>query len=121
MLFCLSVFGQQQKTVPMKAQLQKTEVQVLEETVSQLQAENQAMQKQLENLEKEVGLYREDVRVKEAAINEDQSHWLTLLSIVIGAIVMVLGVGVPLVLNRKKMPNKRQLLLKSKQRRQKRL
>lgn len=101
MLFCLNVFGQQQKTVPMTAQPQKTEIQALEETVLQLQAENRAMQKQLENLEKEVGLCREDVRAKEAAINEDQGHWLALLSIVIGAIVIVLGIGAPLLLNRK--------------------
>ena len=101
LLIGLSLYGQQQKTVPMTVQPQKTEVQVLEETVSQLQLENQTMQKQLESLEKEVGIYREDVRAKEAAINEDQGHWLTLLSIVIGAIVMILGVGVPLVLNRK--------------------
>ena len=54
MLFCLNVFGQQQKTVPMMVQPQKTEAQVLEETVLQLQAENQAMEKQLKNLEKEM-------------------------------------------------------------------
>lgn len=99
MLFCLNVFGQQQENISMTLQSQKTEVQALVETVSQLQAEKQTMQKQLENLEKEVDLYREDVRAKEAAINEDQGHWLTLLSIVIGAIVMILGVGVPLYLN----------------------
>lgn len=101
LLIGLSLYGQQQKTVSMTAQPQKTEVQVLEETVSQLQLENQTMQKQLENLEKEVGIYREDVRAKEAAINEDQGHWLTLLSIVIGAIVLILGVGVPWLINNK--------------------
>lgn len=101
MLFCLNVFGQQQKTIPMTVLPQKTEVQVLEETILQLQAENQVMQKQLEGLEKEVEYYRGDVRTKVAELDDAQSRWLTLLSIVIGAIVMILGVGVPLVLNNK--------------------
>ena len=85
----------------MMVQPQKTEAQVLEETVLQLHAENQAMEKQLKNLEKEMEYYRGDVRTKVTELNEAQSHWLTLLSIVIGAIVLVLGVGVPLALNSK--------------------
>ena len=101
MLFCLNVFGQQQKTMPMTVQPQKTEVQVLEETILQLQAENQAMQKQMESVEKDIEICREDVRHKETTINDNQGHWLTILSIVIGAIVMILGVGVPLILNNK--------------------
>lgn len=103
MLFCLTVFGQQKKTVPMTVQPQKTEVQILEETVLQLQAENQAMQKQLERMEKEIEICREDVRHKETTINDNQGHWLTVLSIVIGAIVAILGVGLgvvaPILLN----------------------
>ena len=103
MLFCLNVFGQQQKTVPMTAQPQKTEIQALEETVLQLQAENQAMQKQMERMGKEIEICREDVRHKESTINDNQGHWLTVLSIVIGAIVTILGVGLgvvaPILLN----------------------
>ena len=101
LLLCMSVFGQQKKTVPMTVQPQKTEVQVLEETVLQLQAENQAFHKQLESMEKEIEICREDVRHKETTINDNQGHWLTILSIVIGAIVLILGVGVPLILNNK--------------------
>lgn len=103
MLFCLNVFGQQKKAVPMTVQPQKTEVQVLEETISQLQAENQAIHKQLESMEKEIEICREDVRHKESTINDNQGHWLTVLSIVIGAIVAILGVGLgvvaPILLN----------------------
>ena len=57
-LLCLNAFGQQKKTVPMMVQPQKTEVQVLEETVLQLQAENQAIQKQLESMKKEIDICR---------------------------------------------------------------
>lgn len=101
MLFCLNVYGQQNKTVPMTVQSQKTEVQVLEETVSLLQAENQAMQKQLESMEKEIELYRGDVRNKVAELDEAQSRWLVRLSIVITAIMTILGLGVPLIMNNK--------------------
>lgn len=103
---CLSIFGQQSKTVPMQGQPQKTSTQVVtnqQEIILQLQEENKAMQKQLEKMEKEIELYRGDVRAKEVAINDNQGHWLTMLSIVIGAIVSILGIGLgvitPLVLN----------------------
>ena len=89
MLFCMNVIGQQQKTVSMTVQPQKTEVQVLEETILQLQTENLAIHKQLERMEKEIEICREDVRHKESSINDNQGHWLTILSIVIGAIVML--------------------------------
>ena len=102
MLYCLNVFGQQKKTVPMTVQPQKTEVQVLEETVLQLQAENQAIQKQLERMEKEIELYRGDVRNKVAELDEDQSRWLTILTIIIGLIGVVFGIGVPLYINNDK-------------------
>ena len=68
-----------------------------------LQTENKTMQEHLDYLEKEIELCREDIRYKESTINDNQSHWLTILSIVIGAIVTVLGIGLgviaPIVLN----------------------
>ena len=98
-LLCLNAYGQQSKTVSSH----NAEVQALEETVSLLQAENKTMQEHLDYLEKEIELCREDVRHKESNINDNQSHWLTILSIVIGAIVTVLGIGLgiiaPIVLN----------------------
>lgn len=104
-LVCLNVFGQQKNTVPMTVQSQKTEVQVLEETILQLQAENQVMQKQMESIEKDVELYRADLRAIASDLTGKMSHWLTVLSILIGAIVTILGAGlgivVPLILNNK--------------------
>lgn len=107
MLFvCLCVFGQQSKIVSIQVQPQKTSTQVTtnqQELIMQLQAENEAMKAQLEKMAKEIELYREDVRAKEVAINDNQGHWLTLLSIIIGAIVSILGIGLgvvsPILLN----------------------
>ena len=96
LLFCLSFLGQQPKIVTIQGQPQKTSTQVpanQEESIWQLQAENEAMKAQLDRMEKEVELYREDVRAKEVAINDNHGHWLTLLSIIIGAIVSILGIG----------------------------
>ena len=99
-LICSIAIGQQQKTVSMTAQPQKTEVQILEEIVLQLQAENQAMQKQLESLKNEVEYYRGDVRTKVAELDSAQGHWLTMLAIIMGLIGVVFGIGVPLFINR---------------------
>ena len=99
MLLCLNAYGQKSNPVS----FQNAEVQALEETVSLLQTENKTMQEHLDYLEKEIELCREDIRYKESTINDNQSHWLTILSIVIGAIVTVLGIGLgviaPIVLN----------------------
>jgi len=97
MLFCLNVFGQQKKTIPMTVQPQKTEVQVLEETVLQLQTENQAMHKRLESIEKEIELCRNDVREKNSEMNTNMVHWFSYLTIVMA----ILGVAIPLILNKK--------------------
>ena len=97
LLLCVNVMGQQKKTVPMTTQPQKTEMQVLEETVLQLQAENQAMQKQWESMEKEVELYRGDVRAESSKMNTNMALWLAVLTI----IMAILGVAIPLILNRR--------------------
>ena len=106
LLFCLSFYGQQPKTVSIQGQPQKTYTQVptnQQESIKQLQAENEAMKGQIDRMEKEIELYREDVRAKEVAINDNHGHWLTLLSIIIGAIVSILGIGLgvvsPILLN----------------------
>lgn len=106
LLFCLSFFGQQPKIVSIQGQPQKTSTQVptnQQESIKQLQAENEAMKAQLDRMEQEIELYREDVRAKEVAINDNHGHWLTLLSIIIGAIVSILGIGLgvvsPILLN----------------------
>ena len=106
LLICLSIFGQQPQIVSIQGQPQKTSTQVStnqQESIKQLQAENEAMKAQLDRMEQEIELYREDVRAKEVAINDNHGHWLTLLSIIIGAIVSILGIGLgvvsPILLN----------------------
>ena len=106
LLICLSIFGQQPQIVSIQGLPQKTSTQVStnqQETILKLQAENEAMKAQLDRMEKEIELYREDVRAKEVAINDNHGHWLTLLSIIIGAIVSILGIGLgvvsPILLN----------------------
>lgn len=106
LLICLSIFGQQPQIVSIQGHPQKTSTQVpanQEESIRQLQAENEAMKAQLDRMEQEIELYREDVRAKEVAINDNHGHWLTLLSIIIGAIVSILGIGLgvvsPILLN----------------------
>ena len=94
-LFCSSVFGQQQKNVPITAHPKTTVVLALDEAVSQLQIENQTMQKQLEIMEKEVELYRGDVRHWTSQMNANMSHWLVILTI----IMAILGVAIPLIMN----------------------
>ena len=86
-----TIFGQQSKTTAPEVQANAT--------IQQLQAENEAIKKQMETLEKEVAIYREDVRNKENTINDNLSHWLTILAIVIGALGVGLGVLAPIVLN----------------------
>ena len=73
LMVCLSVFGQTSKNVSISKQPQKTSTQVAynqQETILQLQAENDAMQKQLEKIEKEIELYRGDVRIKISELDE---------------------------------------------------
>ena len=98
LLICLSIFGQQPKIVSIQGQPQKASIQVpanQEESIKQLQVENEAMKAQLEKMEKEIELYRGDVRTKEANINEVLSHWLTIM----GIMMAVIGIVIPMILN----------------------
>lgn len=97
-LFCLSIFGQKSINLPITKQPQQTSTQVSynqQETILQLQAENEAIQKQLDKMEKELELYREDIRAKEANINEALSQWLTIM----GIMMAVIGIAIPMILN----------------------
>ena len=97
-LLCLSIFGQKSINLPITKQPQQTATQVSynqQETILQLQAENEAMQKQLDKMEKEIDLYREDIRAKEANINEALSQWLTIM----GIMMAVIGIAIPMILN----------------------
>lgn len=100
LLICLSIFGQQPQIVSIQGQPQKTSTQVpanQEESIRQLQAENAAMQKQLEKMEKEVELYREDVRTETSKMDTHMDQWLAIITI----IMTILGVIVPLILSRR--------------------
>ena len=97
---CLSIFGQQAKTVSIQGQPQKTSTQVStnqQELILHLQAENEAMKAQLDRMEKEIELYRGDVRAKVADFNDDLSQWLTIM----GLMMAVIGIAIPLILSRR--------------------
>lgn len=98
LLFCLSFFGQQPKIVSIQGQPQKTSTQVStnqQESIKQLQAENEAMKAQLDRMEKEIELYRGDVRAKVADFNDDLSQWLTIM----GIMMAVVGIAIPVIFN----------------------
>ena len=100
LLVCLNIFGQQSKIVSMQGQPQTTSTQVTtnqQETILQLQAENEAIQKQLEKMEKDIEVYRVDVRNETSRMNTLMALWLAVLTI----IMAILGIGAPLFLNYK--------------------
>ena len=78
-----------------------------QETILQLQEENKKLKEQLERTEmdKEIQRCRDYVDRRANDINDNLSHWLVILSIVVGAIITILGGGLgvlaPLYLNRK--------------------
>ena len=112
LLVCLSFFGQQPKIVSIQGQPQKTSTQVInnqQETILKLQADNEAMQKQLEKMEKEIELYRGDVRAKVPELENAQERWLNKLAIIMGLIGVILGIGAPYFINkdnRKRLENR---------------
>ena len=102
LFICLSIFGQQPKTVSIQGLPQKTSTQVStnqQELILHLQAENAAMQKQLEKMEKEVELYREDVRAKMSELETEQSRWTAWMCLIVTILTAGLGVGLPLFIN----------------------
>ncbi len=85
----------------------KTTIESVNKTVTEqkaqielLQGENEYLKKQLTDLKEEVGIYRGDVRQSVSVLHDDMSHWQTQLSIIITIITIVIGVIVPLLLNR---------------------
>ena len=109
---CLSITGQPSKTVSIQGQPQTISTQVTtnqQETILQLQAQNEAIQKQLEKMEKEIELYRGDVRTKVAELDNAQERWLNKLAIIMGLIGVILGIGAPYFINkdnRKRLENR---------------
>lgn len=102
LLFCLSFFGQQPQIVSIQGQPQKTSTQVpanQEESIRQLQAENEAMKAQLDRMEKEIELYRGDVRAKMSELETEQSRWTAWMCLIVTILTAGLGVGLPLFIN----------------------
>ena len=76
---CLNCFGQQPKSVSMHGDSQNTSTQIVtnqQETILLLHAENEEMKRQLEKMEKEIEIYREDVRTKTSEMNSNMALWL---------------------------------------------
>lgn len=68
----------------------------LTQQIEDLQRQMKGLQEQNQMLQKEVEIYRDDVRHSEDKLNDNMSHWLSLLTI----IMALLGVLCPLVINR---------------------
>ena len=104
LVFCVSTFAQTAKkpsassvkTIAEKVQALETNT---EKQFLLLQEENKVLKDQLQKMESEIALYRDDVRDKIAEMNSNMSNWMTILSIVIGVIAAALGVAAPLYLN----------------------
>lgn len=99
---CLCVLGQQPKIVSIQVQPQKTSTQVFtsqQESIKQLQAENEAMKAQLDRMEKEIELYRGDVRAKMSELETEQSRWTAWMCLIVTILTAGLGVGLPLFIN----------------------
>lgn len=103
MLFaCLSIFGQQLKNVSMQGATQHATVQTAtnqQESIKQLQTENESMKAQLEKMEKEIELYRGDVRTKVSELEAEQSRWTAWIGLIVAILTAGLGVCLPLFIN----------------------
>lgn len=93
LLFVLSSFQLLSQQRPNEA-LEKNK-----EMIQQLQTENQALRRDLSALDKEVEVYRNDVRSTASALHDDMSDWLVILSIIMTLIGVILGVVLPIVIN----------------------
>jgi tetratricopeptide (TPR) repeat protein len=103
MLFaCLSIFGQQLKNVSMQGATQHATVQTAtnqQESIKQLQTENEVLKTQLEKMEKEIELYRGDVRTKMSELETEQSRWTAWIGLIVAILTAGLGVCLPLFIN----------------------
>ena len=85
LFFGLYGFGQQPKRASMQGDSQNTSTQIVthqQETILLLHAENEEMKRQLEKMEKEIEIYREDVRTKTSEMNSNMALWLAVLTII---------------------------------------
>ena len=109
LLVLITTVGVRAEVVPIQKQSVGTRAVTTnqQETILQLQEENKKLKEQLERTEmdKEIQRCRDYVDRRANDINDNLSHWLVILSIVVGAIITILGGGLgvlaPLYLNRK--------------------
>lgn len=113
LMACLLTQATNNNTVPATTNVTNSPVVSQQKTIQDLQVENQTLRLEIENLKKEMDLYRDDVRSEVSNINDkaaqlhgEMGRWATLLSIIIGAIVTIVaggfGVIVPYFLNKKR-------------------
>ena len=103
-VFSINVFGQQANKTTLQSLNQQVQdvCDSLESTNNELLKLYESMTAihlQIQSINKEVALYREDVRSEISKMHNSMSEWLTLLSIVIGIIAAALGVAAPIYLN----------------------
>lgn len=104
LICCISTFAQTaKKPSASSVKIIAEKVQALDTNTEKqflvLQEENKVLKGQLQKIESEIALYRDDVRDKVAEVNSNMSNWMTILSIVIGALTAILGIAAPLLLN----------------------
>ena len=92
LMACLLTQATNNNTVPATTNVTNSPVVSQQKTIQDLQVENQTLRLEIENLKKEMDLYRDDVRSEVSNINDkaaqlhgEMGRWATLLSIIIGA------------------------------------
>ena len=91
----------QTSAYPTQVTISQKDAQLHVEAFLHLQTENEELRSQLEKMEKEIDVYREDVRTKSSEIDSKMNHWLQILSIIIGVLGIGLGIVTPLLINNK--------------------
>lgn len=107
LLVLITTVGVRAEVVPIQKQSVDTRAITTnqQETILQLQEENKKLKEQLERTEmdKEIQRCRDYVDRRANDINDNLSHWLVILSVVVGAVITILGGGLgvlaPLYLN----------------------
>ena len=100
-LLSISGFAQQNKAAAVSQTSNKTTASISphDDEIVRLKEADKELKIQLDKLEKEVDVYRGDVRSNLGDFHDKITQWLTVLSIVYTLLGIVLGVAAPLVLN----------------------
>lgn len=103
LLVCVCAYGQQVKTTSTSKQtVDELTLKISEqqELIRTLEEENITTKQQFEKLEKDIQLYREDVRTTVENVHNYVSEWFSFLSIVVAILTGIFGVASPLFINR---------------------